>query len=239
LEGANLGYADLEGASLESTSLQGADLSGADLRGAGLSFAQLQGADLTNTRMADTEFEGALVFGTNVAEADLSTSAIQDVRADSVKTSGIRKIERLTREDVKKWISAATEFAPEADRARIAARFGRLEKAWSTGIVQKTPKQVTWTGMQEAYGVLDPNGANHRRRLALILGDIACDSEGAPDVARALSDPFGGRFNELGDQLDRLKAVRKASDTGGAFLNGPKPCPGIGGFTENDWRRLK
>jgi len=147
LEGANLGNAQLEGASLESASLQGASLEGADLQGAGLSFAQLQGADLTNARMADTDFKGALVFGTKIDDADFLASAISDVRADAVKIVGaFRKLEPLTREDLRKWVAAATEFAGGSERARIAARFGRLEKAWSTGIVQKMPKQVTWTG---------------------------------------------------------------------------------------------
>jgi hypothetical protein len=98
--------------------------------------------------------------------------------------------------------------------------------------------------MQAVYAVFDPDGVSHRRWLALILGDIACRPEGAPDVARALSDLFGGRFNELGDQLERLKTARKVSDAGGAiqrlstWLKRPEPCRGVAGFTEKDWRRL-
>ena len=238
LEGADLHNAQLQGAKLNLAHLQGATLEGADLQGAGLSSAQLQGADLTNTRMADTDFKGAIVFRTNIDGADFLMSAITDVREDAVKMGEICKnCEPLKREDLKEWTTAATEFASEIEMARIVARFGRVEKAWSTGILQRTPEQVTWTGMQELYAVFDLDGAQHRRRLAAILGDLACGPNGAPHVARGLVGlpeiGASGRLAALGDQLEGARTRMREGRTT------PDRCAGVAGFTEEDWRRLE
>ncbi len=83
---------------------------------------------------------------------------------------------------------------------------------------------------------LDPDGARHRRRLATILGDLACAPHGAPYVARGLVETSDSDFPRglarLGEQFDavreRLKAGREK----------PETCKGVVGFTEEDWRKL-
>ncbi len=91
--------------------------------------------------------------------------------------------------------------------------------------------------MQEAWLALDPDGTQYRGRLANTLNDLACDPDGAPYVARSLvghPDQFiPGRLAELGDQLER---VRKRMKDG---REKPESCPGVAGFTEEDWRALE
>ena len=85
---------------------------------------------------------------------------------------------------------------------------------------------------------LDPVGANHRQRLAGLLGPLACAPEGAPYVARNLvGNPavydLSGRLASLGDQLDGVRARMKEG------REKPEKCPGVAGFTEDDWRHAR
>ena len=66
LGGADLRYADLEGAHLANADLRGADLRGADLRRADLAGANLAGADLRRADLRSADLAGA-----NLAGADL------------------------------------------------------------------------------------------------------------------------------------------------------------------------
>jgi uncharacterized protein YjbI with pentapeptide repeats len=263
LQGADLSDAQLQGANLYQVQLQGAELIGAQLQGAELDQAQLQGADLRGAEMADGELDGTFVFRTDITNANLSTSTIASVQADRVKLSDVNFISLLLSTpanetpllpaDVGNWIAAATEFAAEKDKAGIAGRFARLKTDF-----QEEPKQVKWPGLKQASLALDPDGAEHRLRLATILGDLACDADASPYVARALiaSAAMGlltrkpsSRLAAIGDQLDRvrdrMKAARKAGDSSGLLerlagaLRIPKLCPGVAGFTEDDWRRLE
>ena len=232
LQGANLGYAQLQGANLGYAQLQGADLSLAQLQGADLSLAQLQGADLSSTDMADATIDGTFVFWTNVADADLSTTAVRSVRADPVKASEITEVTPLTAPDVDGWIAAATQFAPESDNAKIAARFARLKPDFHDDL-----RQPSWSGIEEASRALDPNRARHRQRLAKILGDLACDPSHAPDVAQELTTwngyPDSSRLADLGDQLDMVRARMEEG------RKNSEKCRGVVGFDEEDWRLLE
>jgi len=239
LQGANLSNAYLRGADLREAQLQGADLSKAQFLGTDLSNAQWQGADLSDADLGDSTFDGTFVFRTNIAGANLSTSSIRPVRADQAKVGDKRNVESLNPTDVDAWIAAATQFASASAKVRIAARFARLGPDF-----RETDQEATWQGMQEASIGLDPDGAQHRRRLATTLGDLACGYNGAPpDVAQQLiwwgypslgmGDPKAARLAQLGDQLDvvrtRMKEGRK----------NPEKCPGVAGFDGNDWRMLE
>jgi hypothetical protein len=85
--------------------------------------------------------------------------------------------------------------------------------------------------LAEASRALDPDGVQYRRRLANRLGDLACVVDGAPYVARGLVR--NGGLVGLGDQLDGVrKRMREGRDK-------PDICPGVAGFTEEDWRQLE
>jgi uncharacterized protein YjbI with pentapeptide repeats len=235
LQGASLLDAHLQGADLDHAQLQGADLFGAHLQGANLNYAQLQGTELSSADLTDSSFDRAFVFRTRVGDANLSSSLIRAVRADQVKlneTRGMGVIEPLIAPDVEAWIAAATEFARETDKADVTAQFARLRPNF-----QDDAQEPTWLGMQEASIALDPDGAHHRERLAALLGDLACNRDGAPYIARGLVGlldlELPSQLAELGDQLER---VRKRMKDG---REKPESCPGVAGFTEEDWRALE
>jgi uncharacterized protein YjbI with pentapeptide repeats len=239
LQNADLRYAFLQGANLNEAELQGVDLLGAQLQGTDLRSAQLQGADLSDADLSDAEVDRTFVFRTDFADANLATAAIRPVHADQVKPDEDDKIEPIGQADVVRWIRSATQFAAEEDKDAIKKRFGRLklEPPFQTA-EQDTADAAKWDAVAKQSQALDPDGAHHRRRMATILGDLACgadSADGAPSVARSLvRQPQGipGRLADLGDQLD---AVRERMEAGRKTL---EKCPGVAGFTEDDWSAL-
>jgi hypothetical protein len=178
-----------------------------------------------------------LVFRTDIASANFSASAIRSVRADRIKLSDTdaRVLEPLAQSDVDQWRAVATQFAAaaifldEAEKVRVAERFGRLKSDFQTN-EQDGSDQAKWRELEQRSLVLDADGAKHHRRLAEILGDLACGPDGAPYLAIGLIRH--GRLAALGDQLEgvrnRMKDGRKK----------PDDCKGVAGFTEADWRAL-
>ena len=211
--------------------MQGAVLLGAHMQGADLHNAQLQGADLHGADLSDSKLEKTFVFRADIGGTNLATAAIRDVLDDKVKPGENSGTGPLSQPDVDAWIALATQFA--ADKRSIVERFARLKPGF-----QVDARVPTWPGMQEASFALDPDRAIYRGRLTDRLGDLACDADGAPDVARGLigrpdiDQRFGGRLAALGDQLDvvrnRMREARKNAEK----------CPGVAGFTGEDWRRL-
>jgi hypothetical protein len=239
LRGADLTDAWLQGADLSGAQLQGANLSGARLQGAFLFSTQLQGASLSGAEMAAVQFDGTSVFRTDIANATLSESAIRSVRADAATFEIPWSLAPLTPADVDKWIVAATEFAAETEKTQIIKRFGRLHPDSQTAD-QDAADQAKWGELAKLSLALDPDGAQYRRRLATILGDLVCEADGAPYVARALitghethGPPERNTLSSsLGGQLD---FVRNRMKEGRAT---PKKCSGVADFTEDDWRNL-
>lgn len=251
LQGADLNGAQLQGADLDRAQLQGADLNGAQMQGAQLPFALLQGADLRQARlqgadlrgaglqgadlgeseMSDSEFDATFVFRTGVNHANMSTSAIRSVEADRFllkKGDNSTRIEPLTPADVEGWNAVAMEFAGQKDKSIIAGRFARLKPDFQTA-QQDSEDHAKWSELEKQSVQDDPDGAQHRRRLAAIFGDLACEADGAPDVARGI---LVARYFALGDQFDavrnRMKAARKE----------PEKCPGAAHLSQRDWDLL-
>ena len=231
LQGAYLGSAGLQGADLADTQLQGADLRFAQLQGANFDGAQLQGAVLSEADLADSSFAENLVFRTNIARANLVTAAIGSVYADRITINEKGGSEPLTPRDIDKWMTAGTQFARANLKDGIVKRFDCLKPDF-----QVDPDEVKWSGLHEASLALDPEGAQHRRRLAKFLGDLAGEPANAPQVARNLirqEERREIRVAALGDQFAtfraRLEDGRKT----------PEKCLGVAGFTEDDWLRLE
>jgi hypothetical protein len=214
LQGAGLAGAQLQGANLGQAHVQGADLSNVQLQATELFSAGLQGADLSGADLAESSFGETFVFRTKIQGANLATAA-GSVNAD-------RGSEPLTPPDIDRGIATATQFASRDLKNDSVVRFDRLKRDF-----QYDPEdEVKWSGMREASLVLDPDAAQHRRRLAKALGDLACEAAGAPYVARGLVTY--GRLAALGNQLEgvrkRLKEGREKPDT----------CKGVVGFTQDD-----
>jgi uncharacterized protein YjbI with pentapeptide repeats len=244
LQGADLTFANLQGTDLsEGTQLQGAKLAGAELQGADLRHAQLQGADLTGAGLQgadlsaadlrDSEFNDVFVFRANVADTNLST-LIRAVHADQVRFDVPRRTE-LSQPDAEALIAAATQFAK--DKKTAEERFDRLKPDFQTAAQDEMDK-AKWTQRMEQSIAADADGAHHRQQRASWLGDLACDSDGAPYVARAFighPDPEMSCVTRLSFLEDQLEDVRKRMKDGRVK---PDTCKGVAGFTGEDWRRL-
>ena len=90
------------------------------------------------------------------------------------------------------------------DKARIAERFARLKLDFQTHEADAAD-QAKWSELEKQSLALDPDGAQHRRRLATILGDLACKDDGAPYVARALFAALGGARRPIGWRAQSLE----------------------------------
>ncbi|MEM9006523.1 MAG: pentapeptide repeat-containing protein [Cyanobacteria bacterium P01_F01_bin.86] len=88
LIGADLSFADLNGASLRNASLRYADLSGADLSSADLRFADLSGANLINTNLRFANLSGAEVLGADLSGADLSGAEVHNAKPHGATPGG-------------------------------------------------------------------------------------------------------------------------------------------------------
>jgi uncharacterized protein YjbI with pentapeptide repeats len=174
LEGANLSGADLRGANLSSAQLQGADLTGAQLQGADLKRARLQGADLSHAQLRDAQATDVFVWRTNIKDADLSTAGIGSVW-----------IEPVAQSDVDGWIKDAKQFATEKNKIEISDRFERLKNDFQTANQDADDRQ-RWKNWKDEDHLRDPEGGNHRKGLANLLGDLACGADAAPYIARQL-----------------------------------------------------
>jgi uncharacterized protein YjbI with pentapeptide repeats len=234
LQGANLNQAQLQGADLGAAQLQGADLGAAQLQGADLGAAQLQGADLSSAELADSDFDGAFVFQTTMAGANIAAASIRGILADQVKPDKNGATERLSQLDVEPWIADATQSASHMDKARIASQFAGLMPEF-----QKDPQDLSdlrWKRFEVSSSAPDANDAPHRRRLATLLGDLACGADSVPYVARSLvARPDIGKPGRLAALGGQLEGVRKRMKEG---REKPEACKGVAGFTEEDWRRL-
>jgi uncharacterized protein YjbI with pentapeptide repeats len=235
LQGAELTYADLRGAHLYGAGLEGAKLNGAQLQGADLHFTRLQGADISGANMGDSNLDATFVFRTNIADANLATAMIRLVDASQVTVMDKGGIGPFSSADVDKWIAAATGGSDRENREPdIVERFVRLKMSF-----QEDSNEVKWSGMEEASLALDFDGAEHRRRLAKLLGDLACDGHDAPYIARGVMPEQVSILGievgppSLGEQLDAFRARLEKG------RNNPDQCPGVVGFTEDDWRRLE
>jgi uncharacterized protein YjbI with pentapeptide repeats len=237
LQGANLAGARLLGSDLQYAQLQGANLEGAKLRGANLTKAQLQGADLSSADLADSELNETFVFRVKIADANTNMAEVRSVHADEVKNNERlgSPPEPLKTDDVDAWIVAATQSAPKSVKTSIIDQFSRLKPNFNT-TQQDGIDQTAWVILEDSDRNRDPIGVQRRRRLAELLGSLACAAETAPYVARTLvgqpdyREP--GRLAALGDELgavrERLRAGRKEANK----------CPGVVGFNDNDWRAL-
>jgi uncharacterized protein YjbI with pentapeptide repeats len=246
LQGVDFFAAFLPGADLRSAQLQGANFSGAWLPGAWFDDAQLQGARFGTAIIADSEFNDPFIYRADATGANLATTLIRRVRADAVKLRDEGSVSTfiptdivpLTPSDVDRWTAEATEFAPETQRTSIVARFARLQPSFQTP--EQDAADHSWYYLEQQSLELDPNAAQHRRRLATILGDLACKPEGAPYVARLLigdhTTMAGYSVARLAGLGDQLVTVRTRMEEG---RKSPEKCPGVVGLTESEWQLLE
>lgn len=239
--------ARLEGAALELARLQGANLRGADLALARVSASVADAADVTDANLLDLEIEIQETEFDPPRQAGPGDPPSQDKHAlpEAPPTSGPpTSITGITKADVDDWMSAATEFASPQDADEIRGRFrlllslmrpggGEARKAPPGSLEEDESKTLKLGALREATIALGQDRPNpeydnrKRKRLAELYGDLACDAENAPYVARAFVER-----SDLGGQLEGVRARMKAA------REKPDSCKGVAGFTEDDWRAL-
>ena len=95
LQGANLSYAQLQGAKLWLAQLQGANLAGAYLQNAKLLDAKLQGTDLSEAQLQDAilfsaQLQGAKLVGADLQGANLTRAQLQDAKLAEAEMQGAK-----------------------------------------------------------------------------------------------------------------------------------------------------
>jgi uncharacterized protein YjbI with pentapeptide repeats len=260
LQGANLDSAQLQGADLSGSDLRVANLRGADLRGANLFSAVLQAAYLEQTDLRGADVRLARLQGAALSRADLRGASLNNSlfwRAwgtPNINLSELGAIDAVTTP----WTTFDSNSPfPVGPAGRPPSSF----TAWQNEIRRSVP---AWR-REELVVLLDPDLDDEKlerrmservllyekgsmlsaefwrraiteapqgegqRALATFLAELGCASDAAPYVARGLikriASSIGGQPTIL---LDRLRKGRSE----------PTACPGVKGFTDDDWAGL-
>jgi uncharacterized protein YjbI with pentapeptide repeats len=240
LQGAVLDGAQLQGASLWSAQLQGAFLLGAQLQGASLDEAQLQGAVLDGAQL-----QGASLWSAELQGASLDEAQLQGASLDGARVWRARGGFRMSLVDV---AEIDTDTMPWETESTFAAwRDARLQtipkERWQAvsnrlSALGEEPKDVLKAQFwKDALSAL-PQGEEREKQLATLLADLGCSVNddavavkyAAPHVARGLI--ANGRLRSTGPQIapvaDRFRKGKSDSSA----------CPGVRGFTDDDWAKL-
>ena len=201
--------AQLQGANLSFATLQGANLTGAALQGANLSEAQLQGAALSNAKVWRA-------WGTPIIDlADLD--GLDAVTMPWDLTNAAPSSFAAWRDDILDDTSA--DFRNKS----IAKRLSVLDPALDE------PEHVIIAEFWKNSISTLPQGEERQKVRAAFLANLGCASESAPYVARGL---IYGRAPAVGKQVAIFRdSLRKGRSE-------PSACPGVKGFTDDDWAAL-
>lgn len=260
LGGASLAVARLDGAIFTAAYLQGANLSGARLHGALFSarvrsgvpnwelvIAQVRqvpfvGAELQAADLSFADLQGADLSGTELQGANLSGAHLDGVSLDGAGLWRVRGNFRNRLIDFGKcdpermpWHrSGYTEFKTWMDKIFSTIPEGVLYKSAEERLAvlgKISPSDLIGTALLKAACAQDhPQDEERRRRLARFLADLGCSSHSAPFVAlglllsRRIEMPIFGRV--IAERLQNGKS------------NPAEKCPGIVGFTEQDWANV-
>jgi uncharacterized protein YjbI with pentapeptide repeats len=234
LQGAFLAEARLQGALLEGTWLQGASLDGAQLQGAWLRAAQLQGAwlreaQLQGASLSDAQLQGAWLSGAQLHGASLR--GVQVWRARGWFRTNLVDVARIDPDTMPwkttfaAWRDAILETIPPGTYSGALRRLSTLDPA-----AGKEPEDVIEAQFWNDALSAPAQGEEREQQLAAFLADLGCQGDAAPYVARGLIK--NGRLQSIGLQVaavaDRLRKGK--SD--------PLACPGVKGFTDDDWTKL-
>ena len=171
--------------------------------------------------MADSEFNKTLVFRTGLAGADLTTTSIRSVQADEPLAAATSMGGRPMRRQPSPVAAVKLE---------LAERFARLKLDFQTHEADAAD-QAKWSELEKQSRALDPDGAQHRHRLATILGDLACGRR----LRRALRRPRS--FRALGGAWrPQVDGVRNRLTDG---RNNPEKCRGVAGLPRTTGANLE
>jgi uncharacterized protein YjbI with pentapeptide repeats len=245
LQGDALKGAHMQGVSLAGTQLQGARLAGAELQGAWLNGAKLQGASLDGAQLEgasldDTYLQGASLAGAQLQGASLAGARLQGASLDNAYVWRVTQMPRL---DLASFEGAPNCTDKPWEQPEIPPRKQTYD-IWRAAILSTMLEGDPKSDAGERLWALDPQlnqpsecpgqRAIDAKQLAEYLITLVClaadAADAAPHVARGLIQ--NGRIAATGVEIasiaDRLR--RGKADT--------QTCPGVVGFTEEDWARL-
>ena len=209
LQGASLNDAQLQGASLEGAQLQGASLGWAQLQGAWLEGARLQGARLIGAQLQGALIEDAQIWRMRAPEAALDDAQLRDLEFSAAAPcpDRVRPDEACPNpRSWPSWIEEWTKSIPAGQR-RDAARQRLAVLTADTGP----------DGAESGQGAWNIHPAPQPEAVAKRLGDLACETDGAPHIARGILGQI--RWEEprnLGAQRHTLAARMLGDDCPGA-----------------------
>ncbi|MFI5011075.1 MAG: pentapeptide repeat-containing protein [Hyphomicrobiales bacterium] len=255
LQGADLRQAQLQGADLKGARLQGADLAEAQLTAANLSGAQLQGVVLENAALQGAGLNGAQLQGANLSDAELQGASLGAAKLQGAILSGAQ-LQGASLAGASLWRARGTPASDPVDFEGYDADTRLKENrqsflVWREDVLKDIPAGNFRDKANERLSALDPEAkepndptdARHwqtgapplpeelrQRELADFLAALACRKDSAPYVARGLLN--NDRLTDTPTQTATVAAKLRQgmSDAAG--------CPGVGGFTETDWRDL-
>jgi uncharacterized protein YjbI with pentapeptide repeats len=218
LQAATLRNSRLRAADLSSAQLQGACLSGAQLQGASLDFAGLQGANLDGALLQDAGLRSARVWralGTN------PTLELADLNGSDLLTEPWN--EPGGAHSYAAWLDQILKDLPPSMRDEVERQLSVLGPSPRSKPCTSPEKRYDYisTGMWQKASLAQSRKPDSQ--FAVRLGDLGCLSDSAPHVARGLLT--NGRAQSAGSQ------VKMISDR----FHGQSSCPGIKGFTDEDW----
>jgi len=231
LQGANLEGAGLEGANLQQAGLEGATLGEAQLQGANLERAQLQGAQFSHE--VETEEGTKNIFVAQMEAASLKGVSMWRASSVSVPNTDLTDLEKCDL-DKKPWTDQGggphsfTEWR-DSILEQISDHRGNME--WRLSVLNPSPDNKPQNVIdREICRSVPSKGPEWDRKLAESLGNLACSSSSAPYVARGLLTN------------GRIESTRAHAMTIAERMQKGRPdltaCPGVAGFTDQDWAKL-
>jgi uncharacterized protein YjbI with pentapeptide repeats len=249
LKGANLLHAQLTGADLNEADLRGANLQGASLRGANLGFGLLQGAnldraDLQVSSLKKADLRGASLVGAALQGANFDDAQLQGATLANAKlwrawgapvlnltdVDGVNWDEEPSASDWDYWFSdwriRTLEQIPGYHSDELMMRMSVLDPG------RRRPDNALDAKSWEKDPTARLRGEERDKALAGFLADLICWnlSYSARFVTRGLlgSKRIGAPNEQITLIIDTLRKGKSDSAV----------CPGVRGFTDDDWSRI-
>jgi hypothetical protein len=247
LQGANLNSASLEGADLEAARLQGADLRYAKMEGALLTGADLRGASLENGRLQGAGFDSANLEAASIARASTWRTWFWSAPPRTSMIDAVWLDEQVKPWEELFWWEGRT-FDTWRDNILKSISYDEVRKLAEILLSVLDPSKDLDTLelpntknklIAVSWHVVDlPTQRDDRaKELAMSLIQLACPKEDTSYSRLVL--PFIVRGILRNGRIKATGAHSRLVED--ALLKGKSnlaECPGVKGFTEEDWMYL-
>ena len=244
LEGADLIRADMKGAVLDNANLQIANLTEAQMQGSSLEEADLSGSKLDRASMHGANIEGVILSRSSLNRTYLLRNPTPSPITSGAFVQGIRygMIEHVVVDDeelplspqtIDTWVKSTLKLCTDREAGDMPG--DRFDLLLSDDRELDLKSSMYWSEAQSQTKRLYENETSYKTALAEEFIRIACDMDvrsrnGRPYVARSVLRRFGDLDNVgMNTVRDRMLSAKKDYSS----------CPGVEGFTEEDWKKLE